>query len=409
MGFSLTSPESLGLSSERLARIRPVMQSYIDKLGFPGFNILLARHGKIVHFEQIGHQDPDQGVALAPDTIYRIYSMTKALTAVTLMTLYEEGRFQLYDPLSKYLPEFANPKVLQDGKLVDAERPILVRDVLTHSAGFSYDFNEDDVAAMYREAGLMSRVDRSLAEVVDELAKMPLAYQPFTRYYYSVATDVAARLAEVLADKPWRELMLERLIKPLGLEDTDFYVPAEKRNRVSAMYGLPEIWLSPYSVALQRWNEGYNQRQELEEWYPTEFNANFARGGHGLFSTTYDYFRFAQMIANGGELDGARILSRKTIDFMYTNHFPASMLPIVSNGIPIEGLGVGLGSNMALDINATKVMGSNGTIYSGGAAKTQCWVDRQEGLVGLMMTQYLRCPHLPDKDFQVLAYQALID
>ena len=243
----ITSPEAVGFSSQRLARIKPIMQSYVDQHGFAGISTLLARRGHIIHFEQVGWQDRESHTPLSANTIFRIYSMTKPIICAAFMTLYEAGRFQLFDPVAKYLPAFGKLRVLtpitpSETQEVDLVRPITIRDLLTHTAGLTYGFLEDSpVSELYRQARLMNAADSSLEVMINELARLPLAYQPGTRWHYSVAIDVIAYLIEVISGQPLQHFLKERLFVPLGMTDTGFCVPAENCHRIATMYGHPDI------------------------------------------------------------------------------------------------------------------------------------------------------------------------
>ncbi len=329
------------------------------------------------------------------------------------MTLYEEGRFQLFDPLAKFIPAFGKVWVLagpdEDAQEVDLIRPITIRDLLTHTAGLTYNFLEDSpVGESYRQAGILSNADRTLEAMIGELARLPLAYQPGTRWHYSLAIDVIAHLIEVIADQPLQDFLNERLFAPLGMTDTGFSVPAEKRDRIMTMYGHPDVANSTFSSLLKAWQSGFNERIDVDRTYPTD-NSNFARGGHGLFSTAWDYMRFAQMLLNRGELDGVRILGPKIVDFMHINHVSSALLPFEIGGVPSSGYGFGLGSRVLLNVAESMKPGSIGEYGWSGAAKTYYWVDPQEELIGVFMTQYMMGFDLPERDFQVLVYQALID
>jgi CubicO group peptidase (beta-lactamase class C family) len=408
-----TSPEAVGFSSERLARIRPVMQSYVDRGKIAGISTMLARNGKIIHSEQVGKQDRDTKVPISTDTIYRIYSMTKPIVCVALMTLYEEGRFQLFDPVAKYLPAFASLQVLTGSKPDEfkhepLQRPVLMKDLFTHTAGFSYNFLLDSpVSEMYRQSSLMGKADISLEAMIAELVRLPLAYQPGSRWHYSLAIDVIAHLVEVISGQPLRDFLAERMFKPLGMADTAFAVPANKQSRVATIYGHPDIATSDFRDIIHAWQQGANERIDVEATYPLN-SMQFARGGHGLYSTIGDYMRFAQMLCNRGELDGTRILSPKIADLMHMNHLPARLLPYELNGIPAGGYGFGLGSRVLLNVADSNMPGSVGEFGWGGAAKTYYWVDPKEQIVGVYMSQSMMSFEVPDKDFQVLAYQALI-
>src|ERR1700712_2125130 len=222
MSVEVTSPEAVGMSSDRLARIRPVMESYVNEGGVCGITPLISRRGRVVHAEQVGFCDKEAGRPMTPDAIFRIYSMTKPIVATALMMLHEEGRFQLEHPVSQYLPAFASTKVLSsDGALVDQVRPMQIRDLLTHTSGLTYDFMVDNpVAQLYRDAKIMHDATRPLEAVIDELATIPLAFQPGTRWHYSLGIDVAARLIEVISGQPLGEFLRVRLFGPLGMTDT---------------------------------------------------------------------------------------------------------------------------------------------------------------------------------------------
>ena len=413
MNRAIESPEAVGLSSERLARIKPVMQSYVDQHGFAGISSMLARHGRVIHFEQVGWQDRESRTPLSADTIFRIYSMTKPIICTALMTLYEEGRFQLFDPVAKFIPAFGTVRVMAgtgvDPQEVDLIRPITVRDLFTHTAGMTYNFLEDSpVGELYRQVGLMSDAERTLEAMIGELARLPLAYQPGTKWHYSLSIDVLAHLIEVIADQPLQDFLNERLFAPLGMTDTGFSVPVEQRDRIATMYGHPDIATNTFSSLLEAWQSGFNERSDVETTYPANSDS-FARGGHGLFSTAWDYMRFAQMLLNRGELDGTRILGPKIVDFMHMNHVSPALLPFEIGGIPSSGYGFGLGSRVLLNVAESMLPGSVGEFGWSGAAKTYYWVDPQEELVGVFMTQYMVGFDLPERDFHVLAYQALME
>ena len=415
MTYSIESPEAVGFSSERLARIKPIMQSYLDHYGFAGISTMLARRGRVIHFEQVGWQDRERKTELSADTIYRIYSMTKPIICVAFMTLYEEGRFQLFDPVSKFLPAFGNVRVLTGATLSDAQevdliRPITIADLLTHTAGLTYNFLEDSpVSELYRQARLLTDSDRTLEAMIGELSRLPLAYQPGTKWHYSMAIDVVAHLIEVIAGQGLQDFLQERIFAPLGMFDTGFSVPTDARHRISAMYGHPDIAVHTFSQALQAWNKGVNERIDVDTTYPADNENSFARGGHGLFSTAGDYMRFAHMLVNRGSLDGVRILAPAIVDFMHMNHVSPALLPFEIGGIPRNGYGFGLGSRVLLNVAESALPGSIGEYGWAGAAKTYFWIDPKEQLVGILMSQFMLAFDLPEKPFQVLAYQALTD
>jgi len=424
MKHTISDPEAVGFSAKRLDRIKPAMQAYVDQRGFAGLSTLLARRGQIVHFEQVGCQDRESGTPLTTETIYRIYSMTKPIICTALMTLHEEGRFQLFDPVAKFLPAFGKLRVLTGASTgsaagaetpanfqeVDLVRPMTIQHLFTHMSGLTYNFLEDSpVGAMYLQSGLMSDSTSTLEQVIGELARLPLAYQPGSRWHYSMAIDVLAHLIEVISGQPLQDFLQERFFGPLGMNDTAFSVPASQQYRLATMYGNPDIATHAFSEIFAVGMAGFNQRIDVAKTYPASHAPNFARGGHGLFSTVTDYLRFAQMLLNRGQLEGVRVLSRKTVDLMHTNHVPAALLPYQVGPIPSSGYGFGLGSRVLLNVAESAVPGSVGEFGWAGAAKTYYWVDPQEELIGILMTQYMVALDLPDKDFQVLAYQALVD
>jgi len=413
MSRSLPSPESVGMSSARLERIAPVMESYVDERGVVGISTMISRRGEIVHAEQFGFQDKEAATPMAPDTIFRIYSMTKPIVSTALMLLHEEGAFQLEQPVAQFLPAFGATKVLAaDGTLADQARPMQIRDLMTHTSGLTYDFMADTpVAQMYRDARIMNDATRPLDALIDELATLPLAFQPGSRWHYSVGIDVAARLIEVLSGQSLGDFLHERLFDPLGMGDTGFGVPDAQLGRVSAMYGLPDLVGENYSAIqlMEAALSGFNERIDVSATYPTSTPDVFQRGGLGLFSTAADYMRFAQMLVNAGTLDGERIVGRKTLELMHANHLPTELLPFELLGLPVPGMGFGLGSRVMLDAAQTAGPGSVGEYGWAGAAKTYYWVDPAEELVGLFMSQYMTGMLLPDRDFRSLVYQAIDD
>lgn len=413
MSSNVTAPESVGMSSARLARITPVMESYVNERGVAGISTMISRRGEVVHAEQFGFQDKEAGTPMAPDTIFRIYSMTKPIVSTALLLLHEEGAFQLEQPVAQFLPAFGATKVLaDDGTLVDQARPMQIRDLLSHTSGLTYDFMADNpVAQMYRDARIMNDATRPLDALIDELATLPLAFQPGSRWHYSVGIDVAARLIEVLSGQSLGDFLRQRLFDPLGMGDTGFGVAESELGRVSAMYGLPDLIGENYSAIqlMEAAFGGFNERIDVSDTYPTSTPGVFQRGGLGLFSTAADFMRFAQMLANAGMLDGERIVGRKTLELMHSNHVPTELLPFELLGLPVPGMGFGLGSRVMLDVAQTAGPGSVGEYGWAGAAKTYYWVDPTEELVGLFMSQYMTGMLLPERDLRSLVYQAIDD
>jgi CubicO group peptidase (beta-lactamase class C family) len=408
-------PETVGIDSRRLERIEPVLQRYVDTGGYPGFNLMVSRHGKLIYSNQIGYQDREANTPLAEDTIYRIYSMTKPIICTALMTLYEEGAFQLRDPVMKHIPEFASTMIATRQGTLEPQpplRPMQVRDLLTHTCGLTYDFQEIyPVAEHYRAKGLMNDPTVPLADVIKDLATIPLAFQPGSEWHYGLGTDVAAYLIEVLAGEPVGDYLQRRFFDPLGMVDTGYGVPEEKRGRLSAMYGLPDLFapnmvFSRLAVEFMAGNIG---RKEVQDTYPVDAPDVFQRGGIGLFCTAGDYLRFASMLLTGKAESGERILGRKTLELMHANHLGEELLPYVLGGVPAVGWGFGLGSRVATDIGQLGFPGSVGEFGWSGAAKTYYWVDPVEDLAGVLMTQYMVGFDTPEVDFRTLVYQAIED
>jgi CubicO group peptidase (beta-lactamase class C family) len=283
---------------------------------------------------------------------------------------------------------------------------------MTHMSGLSYHFVEEaGVGKMYADAAKLLGADHSLEAVIDDLARFPLAFQPGTRWRYSVGIDVAARIIEVVSGRPLGVFLSERLFEPLGMTDTAFGVPSEKRSRVAAMYGRPDVFDAGVTMGSEfaAWMAGVDDRLDVSKSYPVDSPDVFVRGGHGLFSTIGDYFRFAQMLANGGKLDGERIIGRKTLELMHSNFVPAALLPLEIGGLPMPGYGFGLGSRVLLDVAQSSAPGSAGEFGWSGAAKTHYWVDPKEEVVGLFMTQSMMSFDVPELELRALAYQAIDD
>ena len=395
-GFPTAKPEEAGLSSERLDRIKPVMQSYVDQNKLPGLITMVARHGKIVHFEKYGMMD--MGKSMESNTIFGIQSMTKPITSVAVMMLYEEGLFQLDDPVAKYIPEFNDLKVFssrdKDGiHLVDQIKPMTILQLLTHTSGLTYGMYEINgntpVDSMLNAAKCFSG---TLKDMIQKLSEIPLQYQPGTKWNYSISTDVLGYLVEVLSGKPLDEFFKERIFIPLRMEDTDFYVPREKINRLAALYGPAEdkgikVIIKPDSARFSR-------------------PARFLGGGGRLYSTATDYMTFAQMLLNKGEYNGVRLLGSKTVELMTKNHIPADLLPVADWYLP--GLGFGLGFSVMTD--PLVILGSEGEYGWAGAYNTYFSIDPKEDLIWILMTQFYPTFYYPvSKEFKVLVYQAIVD
>jgi CubicO group peptidase (beta-lactamase class C family) len=392
------TPEEAGFSSERLTRIDAMAQRYVDEKKLAGLVTLVARQGQVVHFSAHGVQDLETGVPMGPGTIFRIYSMTKPITTVALMMLYEEGLFQLRDPVSGFLPEFSATKVWAgQGKRVDPAREMEIYDLLTHTAGFSYGGHEETgipVDKLYDEADL-DNIEISNEEMVRRLARLPLMYHPGQKWFYSVATDVVGRLVEVISGRPLDTYFEEQILKPLSMEDTAFCVPEEKIGRFAALYGPGEEGL-----------------KLLDDPATGEYAKppRLLAGGHGLVSTTGDFGRFCQMLLSGGELGGTRLLGRKTVELMTMNHLPESMIPIGWPPDVMHGYGFGLGFRVRVDDAQAGLLGSVGEYAWGGYASTSFFIDPKEDLFAILMPQLLPSGYYPIlEEFRVLVYQALVD
>ena len=401
-GVRSVAPNGTGLSSERLDRIGAVMNEHVAKGHIAGAVGLIARRGKIGYFETYGFQDKEAGVAMRKDTMFRMYSMTKPITGVAVMILYEEGKFYLTDPVSKYLPELANMKVAvvetdpKTGKKtrysVPAQREITILDLLRHTSGIDYAGPEDvEGKRIYEKLGTNS-LDQTIGEMVKKIGQAPLVHQPGTMWEYGLSMDVLARLVEVVSGQPYDKFLVQRIFKPLGMVDTGYTVAPEKANRFSKLYAPGDGWtIKP--------NTSPAQTSYLKP------AVNFG-GGSQSVSTAADYLRFCQMLLNGGELDGVRILSRKTVELMTSDHLGdmprASLLPT----------GYGFGFTMAVSHGAGKtgVIGSEGEYFWGGAAGTRFWIDPKEQMIGIFMIQILPHTNLTyGSQFRQLAYQAISD
>ena len=409
----IADPGTVGMSATRLECIEPGLRPFIDSGALAGYAVAVARRGEVVHRSAAGHRDREAETAMTEDTIFRIYSMTKPIVSTALMLLHEEGRFLLDQPLAAYLPGFATVQVMNaDGSLEAPAHPPTIAEALSHTSGLTYDFMIDNpVADLYREHRIMNDATRTLAEVIDAVAELPLAFQPGSRWHYSVGIDVAARLIEVLTDQPVGDVLEERIFGPLGMSDTGFGVADGDDDRLAAMYGLPDLVGQNYSAVqlVEAAMSGFNERLDVSATYPTKTPDVYQRGGVGLFSTLDDYLRFARMLAAGGVHDGERIVGRKTLELMHANRVPAELLPFEIMGMPTPGYGFGLGSRVMLDVAASGRTGSVGEFGWAGAAKTYFWVDPVEDLVGVFMSQYMTGPLNPDATFRNLVYQAIDD
>jgi CubicO group peptidase (beta-lactamase class C family) len=390
------SPESVGMSSERLGRLDAVTHGWVDGGRIAGVVTLVARRGKVVHLDSYGMADIEHREPMTKDTYFRLFSMTKPVTSVALLTLYEQGKFQLDDPLARYLPEFKDLKVFagvdKQGAMIleDAARAPTVHDVFRHTAGFSYGDGPEPLKALL-EPDLYS--ETSLEALTQRLAKVPLTYQPGTRWVYSFSHDVQARLVEVLSGTSFEEYTRKHIFEPLGMNEVVFGLPARLASRFASTYSPDD--------------SGKLVAADTPE--KTAYNtAPF--GGTSLSGPVTDYARFAQMLVNSGELDGARILSPRTIDLMARNHLPDGVARGSAGGGEALGEGYGLGVRVVIDPAKAGNLTSAGTFGWSGAAGTHFFVDRKEQLIAVFMIQR-RGPggQGMSDEFETMVYQAIVD
>ncbi len=398
-------PETVGLSSARLARLDAALQGYVDRGELAGVISLLARRGQLVHASCCGWADIAARRPLEPDALFRMFSFTKSVTTVALMMLYEEGRFHLSDPVARFIPAFGDSQVFVGQtdaglELAPMERPITLHDLLLHTSGLAYGlFPTTPVEALYQEAGIL-RMDEPLVEKVPRVATLPLAHQPGKGWTYSVGIDVVGHIVELVSGQPLDVFMRERIFEPLGMVDTDFYAPPEKQERLATLYvpgpggGLLDVTAVP---------EANRPPFLVGAWVDKTIKPAFLSGGGGLVSTAADCLRYAMMLLGHGELDGARLLGRKTVELMTQNHLPPE-LPLPA------GVGLGLGVTVVTDMARACIPCSTGSYGAGGAAGTEFWVDPQEEMAGVLMLQYVSdLPRPVNQDFRVLAAQAIVD
>lgn len=430
-----------GMSNERLQKIAPSLNDLYLKNGkFPGFVSAVARKGKVVHYETIGFADLETGESLKKDSLFRIYSMSKPITGVALMILLEEGKLRLNDPVSLYIPEFGKTQVLivnEDGTstLIDQTKVMTIRDLATHTSGIAYDFTANKaLAKIYREnelspyftintptketlvSGMISseKTYKDICSFAEALAsKAPLMHQPSERYTYSMGMDVLGCIIERVSGVKFDEFLNTRIFKPLNMQDTFFSVPESKRDRFTTLYAevkdlktyMPDMGDSiPDDLTMLRVDGKQNSAYFKE--------ATVFDGGSGLVSSTEDYLKFAQMLLNGGKLGDQRILSRKSVELMSGNHLPdtfSSEAYLETAGGYRRGAGIGLTVGLLTDPAKAGQYGSKGMFFWGGAASTIFWIDPEEELVAVLMTQVLGSSELLRETYSALVYQAIDD
>lgn len=405
----MNKARSLGFSSERLARIdRFLQEKYVGPGRMPCAQFVVARKGEIVHETVLGNRDVERGTACTGDTVFRIYSMTKPVTSVALMTLVEEGLIALDDPVAKHIPSWKNMAVFAAGvdpgyMTTPVARPMQVVDLLRHTSGLTYGFqSRTNIDAAYRKHRVEEmHAGHDLEAFVEMLAKIPLEFSPGEAWNYSVATDVCGYLVQKVTGKPLDQVFRERIFEPLKMTDTGFYVREDQLDRFAACYNATP--------------QGGLKLQDDPQTSPYLKPPPMFAGGGGLVSTAADYLRFANMLVNGGELDGARILAPKTIRLMASNHLPGGKdLTELSRSLFSEstnaGVGFGLGFAVVFDPPKTLIPCSMGEFYWGGAASTAFWVDPVEEVTAVFMTQLLPSSTYPiRRELRVLTYQAIVD
>jgi CubicO group peptidase (beta-lactamase class C family) len=397
--------ESVGFSSERLERLHSLIQEEVDKKQLAGAVTILARHGKVVEYRTYGQRDLASGAPMTKDAIFRDYSMTKPVTGVAMMILYEQGKWLPSDPIAKYIPEFAQLKVFKGvdagGKmiLVDPDHPPTMQELMTHSAGFSYGSGHTLVDAMYQEKKPMQSAN--LQEMINKLATLPLNYQPGEGWTYSISMDIEGYLVEKLSGQSLPDFMRDHIFVPLDMKDAGFFVPEEKRSRFATNYRAdPQGQLAP-TIA----NGG-----------PPDYAATPAvpSGGGGLVSTAEDYYHFAQMLANGGKFGDTRVLAPSTVKLMASNHLPSSLLTGkfgIGQHIMRPGFGYGFNCAVIFDPPEASMPDGKGTFFWDGAAGTWFWVDPTNDIVFVSMIQRMTNPdnHTLLYRSHAAVYQALLD
>ncbi|HEY0537685.1 MAG TPA: serine hydrolase domain-containing protein [Actinoallomurus sp.] len=400
-------PADVGFDAERLRRIDAHFAAYVDDGRLPGWLALVSRHGEIAHLSAYGSRDLASGAPVETDTLFRIYSMSKPVTSVAAMTLYEEGAFELTDPIARFIPSFGDMRVYEQGPAArpitrPAAEPIRIWHLLTHTAGLVYGFQHVSVVdEIYRDAGFDRGTPRGLdlAGTVDRLAELPLLFEPGSQWNYSVATDVLGRLIEVVSGQPLDRFLQERIFDPLEMTDTGFFIDAADADRMASLY---TAGTDGRAVPLDTRDAALRRPRALA-------------GGAGLISSAGDYHRFTQMLRRGGELDGVRVLSPRTVAYMARNHLPGGA-DLEEFGRPVfaevsyGGVGFGLGFAVVQDAAKTRTLSSEGEFNWGGAASTVFWVDPVEQVTAVFLTQLLPSSTHPIRTrLRQLVNQALVD
>ncbi len=400
-------PAEVGVDAARLRTIDRHLSRYVDDGRLAGWQVVVSRREQVVHSSVYGMRDQEAGLPVEQDTLWRIYSMTKPITSVVVMQLLEEGQLSLNDPVSRWLPEYAEAQVWDGGTPLvpqtrPAAEPIRVWHLLSHTAGLTYGFlHSGPVDEMYRDAGAEFNPDLDLAEASRLWARMPLVFEPGTAWNYSVATDVLGRLIEVVTGQTLDAAFSERVLGPLGMTDTCWWVEPERASRLAALYAVHPV--TGKAVRHDAFGAGALSPPRM------------LSGGGGLVSTAHDYERFTRMLLRGGELDGTRLLGTRTVRYMGTNHLPGGgLLSTLGRGqfaeTAYDGIGFGLGFGVLVDPVAMKVHASAGEMTWGGLASTAFWVDPAEQLTAHFFTQLMPSSTYPVRtELRQLVYSALVD
>lgn len=402
-------PKQVGFSVDRLGRIDEYFRDYVDDGRLPGYSIAVARGGHLAHVSTYGQRDVEAQLPTTLDTMYRLYSMTKPITSVALLMLVEEGKLQITDFVSDYIPSFVHTRVWRSGTVLKPitdpiTEPMRIWHLLTHTAGLTYGFLYADVVDdIYRRAGFEMGVgqNQTLAEICDQYAALPLVFQPGTSWNYSVATDVLGRVIEIASGMTLDEFFSKKILGPLGMHDTAFCASADKHDRLAALYGVNES-----TGGLKRLEAIGNDAKSMPV---------YLSGGGGLVSTAFDYYLFLQMLANRGVLGDARLLSPASIALMTMNHLPnnqdvCTFGRAVGEEIYFDGLGFGLGVSVVIDQAKTRALCPNGTYGWGGMASTMFWVDPVEEVTAMFFTQLMPSSTYPIRPYlRQLVYQAITD
>jgi CubicO group peptidase (beta-lactamase class C family) len=394
------------MSASKLERINRHFQKYIEEEKLAGIVTLVARKGRIVHFREYGWSDVESKIPIQKNSLFRIYSMTKPITSVAVMMLVEEGKIRLFDKVSQYIPEISNMEVFVDSTVegIKTEKPnreMTIHDLLTHTAGLPHnppyrnpDYEGKDkrpLLNMYAKAKLRD-ADQTLEETMTKLAKLPLLYHPGETRRYGMATDILARIIEIVSGKDFDQFLRENIFEPLKMENTEFHITQNEYDN------MPKIYMPSSDGKIEKYDGG------------SKFDyvqGKYLSGSGGLISTAYDYYKFCQMFLNKGELDGIRVLGRKTVEYMTINHLPKHIYDIYVRG---RGEGFGLGFFVVTDPAESQVVRSIGSHGWGGGANTFFWIDPKEELVAIILTQFRPFMYYPIRDeFKFLVYQAIVD